>query len=63
MKKFLSIIITLCIVVLLLPCAAFGADEDTINGILYAKEHVTADISYSNGLSWNFYKAGSLSLA
>lgn len=60
MKKLLSALLALCIAVLLLPSAALAADSDTINGILYDKEHVTvSDISYSNNQSWNFNKAGS----
>lgn len=60
MKKHLSALLALCIAVLLLPSAAFAADDDTINGIMYDKEHVTvSDISYSNNQSWNFNKAGS----
>ena len=60
MKKHLSALLALCIAVLLLPSAAFAADSDTINGIMYDKEHVTvSDISYSNNQSWNFNKAGS----
>ena len=60
MKKHLSALLALCIAVLLLPSAAFAADDDTINGIMYDKEHVTvSDISYSNNQSWNFNRAGS----